>query len=71
MAKNKVIFNGQTLIDLSTDTLSTASQLSNGVIAHLRDGSVVTGTLAFSTIYTGGSAPSSSTGVNGDIYLQV
>ena len=30
-----------------------------------------TGTLTFSTIYTGSSTPSSSTGVNGDIYLQI
>ena len=31
----------------------------------------VTGTVTFSTIYTGSSNPSSSTGVNGDIYLKV
>ena len=30
----------------------------------------VAGTVAFQTYYTGSSAPSSSTGVNGDIYLQ-
>lgn len=30
----------------------------------------VAGTVTFQTYYTGGSAPSSSTGVNGDIYLQ-
>lgn len=30
----------------------------------------VTGSLAFSTIYTGSSTPSSSTGVNGDIYIK-
>lgn len=71
MAKNKVIFNGQTIIDLSTDTVSSASDIASGKVGHLRDGTVVTGTLAFSTIYTGSSAPSSSTGVNGDIYLQV
>ena len=33
-------------------------------------GTVVTGTLAFQTIYSGSSAPSSSTGVNGDVYIQ-
>lgn len=33
-------------------------------------GTVVTGTLTFQTIYSGSSAPSSSTGVNGDIYIQ-
>lgn len=46
----------------------------NLVAANIADGvSIfgVTGSLAFSTIYSGSSAPSSSTGVNGDIYLQV
>ena len=71
MAKNKVVFNGQTIIDLSTDTVSSASDIVAGKTAHLRDGSVVTGTLSFSTIYTGSTAPSQSLGVNGDIYLQV
>lgn len=33
-------------------------------------GTVVTGTLVIQTIYSGSSAPSSSTGVNGDIYIQ-
>ena len=30
----------------------------------------VAGTVAFSTIYTGSSAPASDTGINGDIYIQ-
>ena len=33
-------------------------------------GTVVTGTLVIQTIYSGSSVPSSSTGVNGDIYIQ-
>lgn len=33
-------------------------------------GTVVTGTLVIQTIYSGSSAPSSSTGVDGDIYIQ-
>lgn len=33
-------------------------------------GATVPGTLTFQTIYSGSSAPSSSTGVNGDIYIQ-
>lgn len=44
MAKNKVIFNGQTLIDLSTDTVASAADIVSGKVGHLRDGSVVTGT---------------------------
>lgn len=71
MAKNKVVYNGQTIIDLSADTVSSASDIVAGKTGHLRDGSVVTGTLSFSTIYTGSTTPSASLGVNGDIYLQV
>ena len=71
MAKNKVIFNGQTIIDLSTDTVSSAADIVAGKTAHLRDGNVVTGTLSFSTIYTGSTTPAASLGTNGDIYLQV
>lgn len=41
---NKVVFGNQTLIDLSTTTLSSASQLESGVTAYARDGSVITGT---------------------------
>lgn len=44
MARNKVVFNGQTLIDLSTDTVASASDIVAGKVGHLRDGSVVTGT---------------------------
>lgn len=44
MAKNKVTFNGQTLIDLSTDTVASAADIVSGKVGHLRDGSVVTGT---------------------------
>lgn len=47
-----------------------ASDITNGKKAVV-NGVTIIGTSVFSTIYTGGSAPSSSTGVNGDIYLQV
>lgn len=40
---NKVVFGNQTLIDLTTDTLSSATQLSYGVTAHDRTGAVITG----------------------------
>ena len=46
-----------------------SSDILNGKKAVV-NGSTITGTLAFSTIYTGTSSPSSSTGVDGDIYLQ-
>lgn len=43
MAVNKVNFGGNTLIDLTGDTLESAEQLLKGIIAHARDGSVITG----------------------------
>lgn len=58
MAVNKVEFGGNTLIDLTEDTLESAEQLLKGIIAHAKDGSVIEGVLeaggggliAFSTI---------------------
>lgn len=41
---NKVVYGNQTLIDLTTDTLTSASQLQNGIKAHDRSGAVITGT---------------------------
>ena len=41
---NKVVFGNQTLIDLSTTTLSETSQLANGITAYDRAGNVITGT---------------------------
>lgn len=70
MAKNKVVYNGNTLVDL-TDTTAVASDVASGKYFYGRDGVRTQGSLTFSTIYTGSSAPSSSTGVNGDIYLQI
>lgn len=43
MAINKVNFGGNTLIDLTGDTLDSAEQLLKGIIAHAKDGSVITG----------------------------
>ena len=44
MAYNKVTFGGNTLIDLTSDTV-TANSLLEGVIAHGADGVVITGAL--------------------------
>lgn len=41
---NKVVYDGTTLIDLSSDTLSSADQLAQGIVAHDRTGAVITGT---------------------------
>lgn len=44
MAYNKVVYNNNTLIDLTSDTV-TSSSLESGIIAHSADGSTITGTL--------------------------
>lgn len=43
MARNKVIFYGETIIDLTADTV-TADKLAEGVTAHDKSGAVITGT---------------------------
>ena len=44
MAKNKIIYNGNTLIDLTGDTV-TADKLMQGYTAHDRSGAVINGTI--------------------------
>ena len=43
MAKNKIIYGGEVLIDLTQDTV-TAADLAEGVTAHDKSGAVITGT---------------------------
>lgn len=69
MAYNKFNYGGNTLIDLTSDTVS-ADKIENGYTAHDRSGTVITGSLVIQHYYTGSSAPSSSLGSNGDLYLQ-
>lgn len=69
MAKNKIIFGNEVLIDLTEDT-ATATDVINGKIFHRADGVKSTGSLVIQTIYQGSSVPSSSLGINGDIYIQ-
>lgn len=45
MAINKVEYGGNTLIDLTGDTLESADQLLSGITAHARDGSQITGNI--------------------------
>ena len=67
---NKVaLSDGTVLIDLTSDTVE-ASALRSGYTAHDRSGASISGALQVVTYYTGSSAPSSSLGSNGDIYLQ-
>lgn len=53
-----------------TDTTSTAADVAIGKYFYTANGVRTQGSLTFSTIHTGSSAPSSSLGVNGDIYIQ-
>lgn len=62
---------GTARFDDATVTTAAAGDVAAGKIFLAANGTITTGTLAFSTIYTGSSAPSSSTGTNGDIYLQI
>lgn len=68
MAVNKVVYNNETLIDLTNDTI-TPSDLVKGTIAHDKTGTQINGTLVVRTIYTGSETPSNSVGTDGDIYL--
>lgn len=45
--KNKIIYGGNVLIDLSTDTLTSPSQLASGVTAHDKTGAPIIGTSTY------------------------
>lgn len=66
---SKIVINGVTKIDLTSDTTGAAYTL-NGYTGHDAAGNSFTGNVSFVTYYTGSSVPSSSLGNNGDIYLQ-
>ena len=48
MAVNKVVYGGQTLVDLTADTV-TAATLAEGVTAHDKSGAKITGTMKANT----------------------
>ena len=69
MAYNKIIYGGNTLIDLTSDTIA-ADKILQGYTAHDKAGAQITGNVVVQNYYTGSSAPTSSLGSDGDIYIQ-
>lgn len=75
ISASQYLTGAQTIKAVTVSGLS-AANVASGVTVNIGDSAdadrimSVTGTLAFQTIYTGSSAPSTSTGVNGDIYIQ-
>lgn len=65
MAINKVIYQGQTLVDLTNDTI-TANDLAKGVTAHAANGELITGTM---TGGEGGIDTSDATATKSEIFL--
>lgn len=70
MAISKVVYGGNTLLDLTSDTV-TSSTLKEGITAHGKNGELITGKLAVKTYYTSSSEPTASNGEDGDLWLVV
>lgn len=72
MAKNKIIYGGEVLIDLTADTAQ-ASDILSGRTAHIRTGEKVTGTCTYDLDTSGATASAAeilsgqTAGVNGEM----
>ena len=67
--KNKVIYGGEVLIDLSGDTLSDPSKLAYGITAHDRSGAPITGTSTFDADTSDANAVASEILLNKTAYV--
>ena len=54
----------------TTVVTASESDVASGKVFVKSDGSTANGSLSFSTIYTSSSSPSSSQGVNGDVWIK-
>lgn len=70
MGASKFVYFGTTKFDI-TDTTASVDGVESGMTFYDASGTKQTGTLEYRTVYIGTSAPSSSTGVVGDIYVQL
>lgn len=70
MAVSKVVYGNNTLIDLTSDTVST-DNLVDGYVAHNSAGEKINGSLKYITYYSGSDEPDSSTGADGDLYFKL
>lgn len=70
MGRSKVVFGNEVLVDLTGDSV-TESALLSGYTAHDKAGNQITGEVTFSTVHTGNGEPSTSIGVDGDIYIDL
>ena len=66
---NKVVFGNDTLIDLTSDTLTSASQLQSGITAHDRSGAVITGTNTYDANTSDANAAASEILLNKTAYV--
>lgn len=51
MGVNKVVYDGNTLIDLSGDTLVSPEQLAEGIVAHNASGECIVGTMSATDVF--------------------
>ena len=69
-ARNKIIYAGETLIDLTADTVAPET-LAEGVTAHDKSGVPIVGVMVINNYYVGSDVPPDTIGNDGDVYLKI